>query len=177
MFWKAVFWESKLGSGNQPQPQCGFAQERNSCLVLISPTAPHRAKEGLACLWLRGPCCLVGARRGLKPTPKVISYGEKADWAGIGLVCTGPRDTPLRQLGREPDRARPQTRYKPRFGKLHSANLKCDRGTILSPNMSRLRKATLLLFSPSPLFPIGPRRFSAASGSVGPAAWWVVSPA
>ena len=52
---EAAFCEPKLCSGNQPQPQCVFAQESNACLVLTWPFAPHRAKEVLGCLWLLGP--------------------------------------------------------------------------------------------------------------------------
>ena len=87
---------------------------------------------------------MVGGLPGLKPTANMFSFGEKADWAGKGLVSTVPRDPPLRQLGREPDSAPPQTGYKPRFGKLHSVNLNCARGTNLSPNVSRLRKAMVV---------------------------------
>ena len=43
--------------------------------------APHKAKEGMGCLWLRGHCCLAGGLRSWKPTPNVFSYGEKADLA------------------------------------------------------------------------------------------------
>ena len=67
------------------------------------------AKEGLDFLWLRDPGCLAGGLRGLKPTPNVFSFGEKADSAGKGLVCTGPSDPTLRQLGRDP--ARPDFRH------------------------------------------------------------------
>ena len=31
---EATFWEPKLCSGKQPQPQGGLAQDRSSCLVL-----------------------------------------------------------------------------------------------------------------------------------------------
>ena len=34
---EAAFCEPKLCSGNQPQPQCAFAQESNACLVLTWP--------------------------------------------------------------------------------------------------------------------------------------------
>ena len=91
---EAAFWEPKLCLGNQPHPQSVFAQESNGCLNLTEPLAPHRAKEGLACLWLLGPCCLVSGLHGLKPTANMFSFGEKADWAGKGLVFTVPRDPP-----------------------------------------------------------------------------------
>ena len=76
--------------GNKPQPQSVFARERSACLFLPYPYAPHRAKEGLGCLWLPGLCCLVGALSSLKPTPNMFSFVEKADLAGKALVCTGP---------------------------------------------------------------------------------------
>ena len=41
---EAAFCEPKLCSGNQPQPQCVFAQESNACLVLTWHYATHRAK-------------------------------------------------------------------------------------------------------------------------------------
>ena len=41
----------------------------------------HRAKEGLGVSGSVGPAALVGGLRGLKPTPNVFSFGEKADWA------------------------------------------------------------------------------------------------
>ena len=65
---EATFWEPKLCSGKQPQPQGVFAQESNACLVLTRPDAPHRAKVGLGCLWLRGPCCIEGGLCGHKHT-------------------------------------------------------------------------------------------------------------
>ena len=77
-----------------PQPQCVFAPERSACLLLPQPNAPHGAKEGLGCLWLRGHCCLVGGLRSLKPTPNVFSFAEKADLAGRSPVCTGPGNPP-----------------------------------------------------------------------------------
>ena len=98
----AAFWEPKLCSGNQPQPQCAFAQESNACLVLTWPYAPHRAKEGLGCLWLRGCCCFAGGLPGLKPTPNVFFLGEKFDLAGKGLVCPGPSNPPLASSGGTP---------------------------------------------------------------------------
>ena len=98
----AAFWEPKLCSGNQPQPQCAFAQESNACLVLTWPYAPHRAKEGLGCLWLRGCCCFAGGLPGLKPTPNMFFLGEKFDLAGKGLVCPGPSNPPLASSGGTP---------------------------------------------------------------------------
>ena len=49
--------------------------------------------------------------------------------------------------------------------------------THLSPNASLLRNAALANFSPSPMLPVGPRRVWAASGSLGTAAWLLVSAA
>ena len=99
---EAAFCELKLCSGNQPQPQCVFAQESNACLVLTWPYAPHRAKEGLGCLWLRGCCCFAGGLPGLKPTPNMFFLGEKFDLAGKGLVCPGPSNPPLASSGGNP---------------------------------------------------------------------------
>ena len=48
------------------------------------------------------PCCLVGALRGQKPTPNMFSFGEVADLAGEGLVCTGPSNPPLASSGGTP---------------------------------------------------------------------------
>ena len=139
---EAAFCELKLCSGNQPQPQCVFAQESNACLVLTWPYAPHRAKEGLGCLWLRGCCCFAGGLPGLKPTPNMFFLGEKFDLAGKGLVCPGPSNPPLASSGGTPY-WRSQQRHKTRLGKLNSANLKCPQGTNLSPNAFLLRKTTL----------------------------------
>ena len=60
----------------KPQPQCGLAQDPSACLVLPWPKGPHRAKEALGCLWLRGHFCLAGGLRSLKPTPNVFSFAE-----------------------------------------------------------------------------------------------------
>ena len=73
--------KGKLCPGNKPQPQCGLAQDRCACLVLTYPYALHRANQGLGSLWLRGHCCLPAGLRGLKPTPNVFSFAEKADLA------------------------------------------------------------------------------------------------
>ena len=51
---------------------------------------------------------MAGGLHGLKATPNVFSFGEKADWAGKGLVCTVTAD-PLRHLRRDP--ARPDLRH------------------------------------------------------------------
>ena len=107
---EAAFCKPKLCSGNQPQPQCLFAQESNACLVLTQPCAPHRPKEGQGCLWTRGPRCLAGGLCGMKQTPNMLSFREKADWAGKGLVCTGPSNLPFAisggtQLGPNSDTA------------------------------------------------------------------------
>ena len=50
-------------------------------------------------------------------------------------------------------------------------------GTNLSPHASGLRTSALAEFSPRPLLPIVPRSVSAPSGSVGTAAWLLVSAA
>ena len=49
------------------------------------------------------------------------------------------------------------------------------RGTNLSPEAAWLRIAAIASFSPSPRLPLGPRSVWAASGSLGTAAWLVVS--
>ena len=77
----AAFFKGKLGSENRPQRQCGLAQDPSACLVLTNSSAPHRAKEGLGSLWLRGHCCLAGGLGSWKPTPSVFSFAEKADLA------------------------------------------------------------------------------------------------
>jgi len=99
---KAAFWEPKLCSGNQPQPECVFAQETNACLVLTWPYASHMAKEGLGCLWLHVRCCLVGVFHSVKPTANVFSFEEKADLAGKGFVCPGPSKPSLASSGWTP---------------------------------------------------------------------------
>ena len=88
--------------GNQPQPQCVFAQESKACVVLTWPYVPHRAKDCLACLWLRGQCCLAGGLRGLKPTANVFSFGEKADLGRKCLDCPGPSNPPFPSSGGTP---------------------------------------------------------------------------
>ena len=80
--------------GNQPQPQCVFAQESNACLVLTWPYAPHGSKEVLGCLWLRGHCCLAGGLRGLKPTPNVFSFGRRVIWQEKALFAQAPATHP-----------------------------------------------------------------------------------
>jgi len=100
--WEAAFGKPKLCLGNLPQPQCVFAQENNACLVLPWHYAPHRVKEGLGYLWIRGPCCMVGGLHSLKPTPNMFSFMEKADVAGKGLVCTGPSNPTLASSGEIP---------------------------------------------------------------------------
>ena len=77
----AAFCKGKLYSGNKPQPQCVLAQDRSAYLVLTKPYAPHRAKEGLGCLWLYGHSCLAGGLCSLKPTPNVFSFRQEADLA------------------------------------------------------------------------------------------------
>ena len=101
-FQEAAVCEPKVSSGNQPQPQCIFAQESNACLVLTWPYAPHRAKESLGFLWLRGHCCMTRGLRGLKPTPNVFSFGEKADVAGKRLVWPGLSNPHLASSGVTP---------------------------------------------------------------------------
>ena len=75
------------GSGSQRLP--------SSHLALGSP----RAKEGLGCLWLRGPCCLAGGLRTLKPTPNVFSFTERADLASRSPGCTGPSNPAIASSG------------------------------------------------------------------------------
>ena len=139
---EAEFCKPKVSSGNQPQPQCVFAQENNACLVLPWHYAPHRVKEGLGYLWIRGPCCMVGGLHSLKPTPNMFSFMEKADVAGKGLVCTGPSNPPLASSGGTPlvavSAAAQNSFREAAFGKP-----KLCSGTNLSPNASLLRKATL----------------------------------
>ena len=110
----------------------------NSHLALSSALA----QEGLGCLWLRGPCCLVGGLRRLKPTPNLFSFREKADLAGKVLVCTGPSNPPFASWGETQlvlilDTGKSALR-EAAFGKP-----KLCSGTNLSPNASVLRKATL----------------------------------
>ena len=99
---EAAFCETKLYSGKQPQAQGGFAQESNACLVLTWPSGEHGTKDGLGCLWLRGPCCISGGLHGLTTSPNVFSCGKKAEFAGKGLVCTGPSNPPLTSSGGTP---------------------------------------------------------------------------
>ena len=77
----AAFCRGELCSGNKPQPQCVLAHEGQACLVTHLALCTPRAKKAMACLWLCGHCCLSGGLRGLKPTPHVFSFVEKADWA------------------------------------------------------------------------------------------------
>ena len=77
--WEAAFGKPKLCSGNLPQPQCVFAQEGNTCLVLTWPSVPIGPRRVWAASGSVGPAALVGGLRGLKPTPNVFSFGEKAD--------------------------------------------------------------------------------------------------
>ena len=71
--------ETGLGEQTSAPMRLGSESQRLSSSQLA--LGPHRAKEGLGCLWLRGHCCLAGGLRSLKPTPNVFSYGEKADLA------------------------------------------------------------------------------------------------
>ena len=96
---EAAFCEPKLCSGNQHQAQCVFAQENKACLVLTWPYAPHRAKEGLGCLWPRGRCCLAVGIHSQKPTPNVFSFGEKADLGRKCFDCPGPSNPPFPSSG------------------------------------------------------------------------------
>ena len=77
----AAFCKGKLCSGNKPQPQCVLTEDRSACLFLTQPHPPHKAKEGLGCLWLRGHCCLAGGLPSSTPTPNVFSFVEKDDLA------------------------------------------------------------------------------------------------
>ena len=80
--WEAAFGKPKLCSGNLPQPQCVLAQEGNTCLVLTWPYVPIGPRRVWAASGSVGPAALVGGLRGLKPTPNVFSFGEKADLGG-----------------------------------------------------------------------------------------------
>ena len=166
---EAAFCEPKLCSWNQSQPQCVFSQENNACLVLTWPYAPHRAKEGLGCLWLRGPCCMAGGLLGIKPTPNVFSNGEKADVAGESLVYTGPSNPHLASSGgTAPNgdlRMATNSLWEAAFGKP-----KLCLGNLPQPQCVFAPEGNTCLVLTWPYVPIGPRRVWAASGSVGPAA-------
>jgi len=90
----AAFWEPKLCSGNQPQPQCVFAQESNACLVLAWSCAPHSAKEGLGCLWLRGPCCITGGPRAINTLETCSPGGTRLIWQEKALFAQAPATHP-----------------------------------------------------------------------------------
>ena len=49
-----------------------------------------------------GPAALVGGLRGLKPTPNVFSFGEKADLGRKCLDCPGPSNPPFPSSGGTP---------------------------------------------------------------------------
>ena len=131
---------------------------------------------GLGCLGLRGHCYLAGGLRSWKPTPNVFSFKEKADLAGRSPVCTGPSHPPLSSSGGPHLGPSSETAQNALVGAAFCKG-KLGSGTNLSPNAACLRIAALASFSPSPRLPLGPRRFWAASGSVGTAAWLVVSAA
>ena len=86
-----------------------------------------------------------------------------------------PKQSTISQLGRDPQRAYLRTCTK--LSLLGAAFCKGEhcRGRNHSPKACLLRKAMLAYFSPSPLPPIRPKIVCAASGSVGTAAWLVVS--
>ena len=107
---------------------------------------------GRGCLWLRGSCCLAAGLRDVKPIPNMFSFGEKAYVAGKDFVCTCPSHPPLASSERTPQCQFHQW-HKTRFGKLHSPNLNCARGTNLSPSASfsgkqRLPSSHLALCNP-----------------------------
>ena len=91
---EAAFCELKLCSGNQPQPQCVFAQESNACLVLTWSCAPHSAKEGLGCLWLRGPCCITGGPRAINTLETCPPGGTRLIWQEKALFAQAPATHP-----------------------------------------------------------------------------------
>ena len=99
---EAAFSEPKLCSGNQPQPQCVFAQEGNTCLVLTWPYVPIGPRRVWAASGSVGPAALVSGLRGLKPTPNVFSFGEKADLGRKCLDCPGPSNPPFPSSGGTP---------------------------------------------------------------------------
>ena len=74
----SCFREVTLSSGNQAQPQCVFAHESRAFSFVPWVCACPRAKEGLGCLLLPGHWCCDGGRWSWKPTPNVLSFGEKA---------------------------------------------------------------------------------------------------
>ena len=92
-------------------------------------------------------------------------------------LCALALATPPEPAREGPTSGLAPKRHKTRFEELHSAKGNWARGTNLSPDAAWLRSAAPAWFSPSPRLPIGPRRVWAASGSVGTAAWLVVSAA
>ena len=70
---------------------------RPAALACFSPrpllsTGPRRVWAASCSV---GPATLVGGLRGLKPTPNVFSFGEKADLGRKCLDCPGPSNPPL----------------------------------------------------------------------------------
>ena len=97
--------EAKLCSGNQPQPQGIFAQESNACLVLTWPYAPHRAKEGLGCLWLRGSCCFGEWSPWTETHSKRVLLREEGCTGRKSPCLHSPQQPTFSHLGRDPGRA------------------------------------------------------------------------
>ncbi len=79
--YRSCIFQRETCSGNQPQPQCIFAQESNACLVLNKPCAIPWARKDPGFFLLRGHGCLAGGLLKLKVTPNGFSFGEDADWA------------------------------------------------------------------------------------------------
>ena len=157
-----------------PQPQCVFAQESSACLLLRQPNATHGAKEGLGYLWLRGHCCLAGGLCTLKPLQMCSLLVRRLIWHEKALFALAPaaHPEPARQ---GPTKVLSWNQQKSRIHELYSAKRNCAQGANLSTNGSFHRNAALAHFSPCPMLPTGPRRVWAPSGSLGSAAWLVLS--
>ena len=52
------------------------------------------AKESLGCLWLPGPCCFAGGLLSWKPTPNMLSFMAKQEFAEKCLLVAGPSNPP-----------------------------------------------------------------------------------
>ena len=119
---------------------------------------------------------MAGGLLGIKPTPNVFSNGEKADVAGESLVYTGPSNPHLASSGGTPPngdlRMATNSLWEAAFGKP-----KLCLGNLPQPQCLFAQEGNTCLVLTWPYVPIGPRRVWAASGSVGTAAWLVVSAA
>ena len=114
------------------------------------------AKESLGCLWLPGPCCFAGGLLSWKPTPNMLSFMAKQEFAEKCLLVAGPSkyQYPSKELRTE---APSHPLLKILFRELHSGKVDSPQGTNHSPNAPLLSKATLAFFTPSPLDSIGQR--------------------